>query len=282
MESSCSSMTCNYGTEFVRVDVQASGIAVVTIAKEPVNSMDLAMWVQLDRVLLALEADNSITAIVFTSGLKRDVFSAGNDLMELYAPKTSPERYATFWVAQNAFLVRLHRTRLVTVAAIRGACPAGGCAISLCSDVRLITPEGTMGLNEVQLGIPVPKFWGLLMGRVIGPKVAEDVLLSGRMVSAAEAKLLGLVDDVVPADKLIEKAVVAARRACEVPSAARAATKLLLRDDFCKAWEGFYPTEPEYGWKFLSTPSTIAVLEGAMRRLSSKGQKQITLPPSKL
>ncbi|GIL42648.1 hypothetical protein Vafri_598 [Volvox africanus] len=270
------------GSEFVRIDVQAGGIAVVTIAKEPVNSMDLAMWVQLDRVLLSLEADNSIIAVVITSGLKRDVFSAGNDLMELYAPKTTPERYANFWVAQNTFLVRLHRTRLVTIAAIRGACPAGGCAISLCSDVRLITPEGSMGLNEVQLGIPVPKFWGLLMGRVIGPKVAEDVLLSGRMVPAAEAKLLGLVDDVVAADKLIEKAVAAARRACEVPPAARAATKLLLRDDFCKAWEGFYPTEPEYGWKFLSSPSTIAVLEGAMRRLSSKGQKQIGRAPSKL
>ncbi|EFJ41714.1 hypothetical protein VOLCADRAFT_77525 [Volvox carteri f. nagariensis] len=257
-------------TNFVHVDVHPGGIALVTVAKEPVNSMDLAMWARLDQVLMELETNPAVNAVIFASGLKRDVFSAGNDLMELYAPKTTSERYARFWTTQNAFLVRLYRSRLVTIAAIRGACPAGGCAISLCSDVRLITPEGVMGLNEVQLGIPVPKFWGLLMGRVIGPKVAESVLLSGRMVPAAEAKQLGLVDSVVPADRLIEDALVAARQACKAPSAARAATKALLREEFCKAWEGFYPTEHEYGWKYLSSPSTIAVLEGAMKRLSSK------------
>ncbi|GIL99773.1 hypothetical protein Vretimale_4895 [Volvox reticuliferus] len=271
MESLDRSTLC---LKFVHVDVRPAGIAVVTIAKEPVNSMDLAMWMELDRVLVSLEANTSVAAVIFASGLKRDVFSAGNDLMELYAPKTSAERYSNFWITQNAFLVRLYRSRLATIAAIRGACPAGGCAISLCSDVRLITPEGSMGLNEVQLGIPVPKFWGLLMGRVVSPKIAQDILLSGRMVAAAEAKQLGLVDDVVSADKLMERALAAARKACEVPPAARAATKLLLREDFCKAWELFYPTEPEYGWKFLSSASTIAVLEGAMRRLSSKGQKQ--------
>ncbi|GLC38055.1 hypothetical protein PLESTB_000441900 [Pleodorina starrii] len=273
--------------KFVTVDVQSGGIAVVTMAKEPVNSMDLAMWSRLDQVLMDLEADASVHAVVFASGLKRDVFSAGNDLLELFAPKTTKERYATFWVAQNAFLARLHRSRLVTVAAIRGACPAGGCAISLCSDFRIITPEGSMGLNEVQLGIPVPKFWGLLMGRVIGPKVAEDILLSGRMLQAEEAKRLGLVDAVVPAEKLMESAVAIARRACKQPQAARAASKLLLREDFIKAWEAFYPTEAEYGWGFLSSASTIAVLGAAMQRLSSKGpakqqQQQAQSPVSKL
>ena len=244
--------------------------------------MDLAMWRGLDAALQSLEADPSVVAVVFTSGLRRDVFSAGNDLLELYAPKTSAARYAEFWVAQNAFLVRLHRSRLATVAAIRGACPAGGCAISLCSDVRIITPEGTMGLNEVQLGIPVPKFWGLLMGRVIGHKVAEGILLSGRMVGAAEAAQLGLVDDVVPAAQLMEEAMSRAAAAAKQPPAARAATKLLLREDFCKGWEAYYPTEPDFGWRFLSSPSTIKVLEGAMRRLSSNKDKQQQKPASKL
>ncbi|KAG2442408.1 hypothetical protein HXX76_002494 [Chlamydomonas incerta] len=266
---------------YIATDIKPGGIAVVTMAKEPVNSMDLAMWRGLDAALQSLEADPSVVAVVFTSGLRRDVFSAGNDLLELYAPKTTAARYAEFWVAQNAFLVRLHRSRLATVAAIRGACPAGGCAISLCSDVRVITPDGTMGLNEVQLGIPVPKFWGLLMGRVIGPKVAEGILLSGRMVGAAEAAQLGLVDGVVPAERLMEEALSRAAAAAKQPPAARAATKLLLREDFCKGWESYYPIEPDFGWRFLSSPSTIKVLEGAMRRLSSKDKPQ-QKPASKL
>ncbi|KXZ56911.1 hypothetical protein GPECTOR_1g821 [Gonium pectorale] len=262
--------TAAAATRFISVDVRQGGIAVVTLAKEPVNSMDLAAWQLLDQTLTRLEADTSINAVIFASGLKRDVFSAGNDLLELYAPKTTAARYAEFWIAQNAFLVRLHRSRLVTVAAIRGACPAGGCAISLCSDFRFMTPSGSMGLNEVQLGIPVPKFWGLLMGRVIGSKAAEDMLLSGRMASAEEAKQLGLVDGVVSAEQLLPTALAAAERACKQPPAARAATKLLLREEFCQAWEAFYPSEPEFGWRFLSDERTIAVLKGAMARLSSK------------
>ncbi|PNH09389.1 Enoyl-CoA delta isomerase 1, mitochondrial [Tetrabaena socialis] len=265
---------------YVSVETRPGGIAIVTVAKEPVNSMDLDMWMRLDQAIAGLEADPSITAVIIVSGLKKDVFSAGNDLMELYAPKTTSERYARFWVAQNAFLVRLHRSRLVTVAAIRGACPAGGCAISLCSDFRIMTPEGSMGLNEVQLGIPVPKFWGLLMGRVMGPKAAEDILLTGRMVLADEAKRVGLVDAVVPAEQLLAVALATAVQACKQPAAARAATKLLLREDFCTAWEAYFPTEPSFGWRFLSSPSTIAVLEGAMRRLSSKGGQKKPQQPA--
>ena len=55
--------------------------------------MDLSMWEQLTRVLDQLEADPTVRGVIFQSGLQRDVFTAGNDLMELYAPITSLERY---------------------------------------------------------------------------------------------------------------------------------------------------------------------------------------------
>lgn len=168
----------------VRVEVRPqAGLAFVTLAKEPVNSLDLATWQQLEAALDQLEADPSVRAVVFSSGLQRDVFSAGNDLLELYAPRTSKARYSEFWITSNRFLARLHRSRLATVAAVRGACPAGGCIISLCCDHRVMTPQGSMGLNEVLLGIPVPKYWGLLMARVIGHRAAEGLLLPGKLVS---------------------------------------------------------------------------------------------------
>ena len=71
----------------VDVDIRPGGYAVVTITKEPVNSLDLDAWVQLEQALDQLEADPSVSGVIFASGLKRDVFSAGNDIMELYAPK---------------------------------------------------------------------------------------------------------------------------------------------------------------------------------------------------
>ena len=110
---------------YLSLDRKPEGYAVLTIAREPVNSMNLELWRQLADVLEQLEADSSIRGVVFQSGLKKDVFTAGNDINELFAPKSSPERYREFWVTQNKFFARLYRSHLVTVAAIRGACPAG-------------------------------------------------------------------------------------------------------------------------------------------------------------
>lgn len=90
--------------------------------------------------------------MIFCSGLKRDIFSAGNDLGELYAKQTTKERYHEFWTAQNAFLSDVYKSPLVTVAAIRGHCPAGGCILSMCCDYRVITERGSIGLNEVSRG----------------------------------------------------------------------------------------------------------------------------------
>jgi len=67
--------------------------ALVTVAKEPVNSFDRELWAALGETLRALEADSSLRGVVLCSGLGRDVFTAGNDLKELYAPNTSAERW---------------------------------------------------------------------------------------------------------------------------------------------------------------------------------------------
>lgn len=260
------------------MDIRPGGYAVLTIKKEPVNSLDLGMWVALEAALDALEADKSVSGLILISGLQRDVFSAGNDLLELYAPKTSLERYTEFWVVSNRFLVKLYRSRLVTVAAVRGASPAGGCIMALCCDHRILTTTGTIGLNEVLLGIPVPKFWGMLMTRVLGT-AAEKVLLTGKLMTPQEAKAVGLADLLVEGhESLLPAAEKLMSQLQRLPSTSYAATKLNLRDGFCKDWEAFYPVEPSYGWSFLNQPATLKVMAGAIARLSGKK----AAPPSKL
>lgn len=78
---------------YLRVATTAAGVAVVTLAREPVNTMNLKFWQDLMATLEQLEADPKVRAVIFTSGLRRDVFTAGNDIQELYAPNTSKERY---------------------------------------------------------------------------------------------------------------------------------------------------------------------------------------------
>lgn len=75
------------------VEVKPSGVAIVTIAQEPVNTLSLDLWRGLTAVLDACEEDPKVRGIVLRSGLKKDVFTAGNDIKELYAPMSSAERY---------------------------------------------------------------------------------------------------------------------------------------------------------------------------------------------
>ena len=148
--------------------------------------------------------------------------AAGNDINELYAPRTSQEQYKRFWVLSNHFLAQVncglssvwglsstlgsaldpssstqvYRSRLATVSAIKGACPAGGCCLSLCCDTRVMTEQGHIGLNEVALGIPVPVYWARLMAAVIGQGPAERLCFSATLLSPQEALRLGMVDKV--------------------------------------------------------------------------------------
>lgn len=80
----------------VHVQKRDAGIAVVSLCKEPVNTLDMQMWKQLSGVLTELEEDASVRGVIFLSGVKRDVFTAGNDIKELYAGPgsiTSKQRY---------------------------------------------------------------------------------------------------------------------------------------------------------------------------------------------
>lgn len=193
--------------------------------------------------------------------------------MELYAPATSAARYATFWRVSNVFLARLHRSRLATVAAIRGACPAGGCCLSLCCDHRVMTSKGAIGLNEVLLGIPVPKYWGLLMARVTGLGTADKVLQRGTMLSSAEAQRVGLVDDLVDGDAaaLLSQAEAVMKNLLRVPSGARALTKLNLRGEFCAEWEAFCVQEAVGAWSMLESVPVRGAIKGYLDKLGGGG-----------
>ena len=115
--------------------------AVVWLGSEPVNSMTLELWTALSDTLDFLERDPNTSGAVFASELKKPIFTAGNDIKELHAKSTTKARYAKFWRVQTSFLCRLLRSPLATACAIRGACPAGGCAVALCCDYRVQSLE---------------------------------------------------------------------------------------------------------------------------------------------
>ena len=187
-------------TDFPKMSVThkiKQAIAYVKFAKEPVNSMDLKLWQDLDSTLTEISKDKSVRGIIFYSGLKREIFTAGNDLMELYAPKTSPERYEKFWSVSNKVLAQILGSPLVTLAAVNGSCPAGGCCLALACDFRLASEDVVLGLNETALGIAVPAVWGKLLAYTVGQGKADKMTMFAQLVPAKEALKIGLVDQIV-------------------------------------------------------------------------------------
>ena len=261
---------------WVQVDKRPQGYAIVSMCKEPANTLDLKLWQQLADTVQQLEQDKSVRGIIISSGLKRDIFSAGNDILGLYAPKTTKEAYRKFWVMQNQFLARLYRSPLITVAAIRGACPAGGCAIALCCDLRIMTDQGHIGLNEVALGISVPAMWAGLMANTIGQGKAEQMLEFAKLASPQEALQLGLIDKVVPKADLSSTAESAMQQFLKAApfDEGRQVTKNHLRKQFSLDWEAYCVPEVDGAWEQLARESTVkaiaGVLEGLARRKKSK------------
>ncbi|KAI9336233.1 hypothetical protein DFJ73DRAFT_798741 [Zopfochytrium polystomum] len=219
---------------------------------------------------------------VIESGLARDVFTAGNDITEIYPRTTTAERAQRFWTLQNTFLARLYRSRLATVAVLRGACPAGGCCLALACDYRIFlegAPRAAIGLNEPVLGIPVPEFWMELLKRTVGDRAAEQMGIVGRMVGPREALEMGLVDRVVGAeggrDGLREAALAAAAEFLKVPPRGRVITKIRSRSALADAWgdPARLAREANEKWQIVMEPEVMNAMGRYLERLSASKTK---------
>jgi methylglutaconyl-CoA hydratase len=90
------------------------------------------------------------------------------------------------------------------IAAVNGHALAGGCGIATLCDFTIAVPEAKFGYTEVKIGF-LPAIVSVFLTRQIGEKRARDLLLTGRLVDGPEAKELGLVNEIVPPDKLMER-----------------------------------------------------------------------------
>jgi enoyl-CoA hydratase/carnithine racemase len=117
-------------------------------------------------------------------------------------------------------------------AAITGHSPAGGAVLSLFCDWRVMAAGPfVIGLNEVEVGIPMPSVIAAALARLVGARHAEQLCQSGRLLSPDEALAIGLVDRVVPSDRVVSDAIDWCRRLTELPRHAFVTTRRTVRRD---------------------------------------------------
>ncbi|XP_043269980.1 enoyl-CoA delta isomerase 1, mitochondrial-like isoform X2 [Venturia canescens] len=206
-----------------------NGISIISMARAPVNSLNLALLTDLKEALITAQKENS-DGVILTSSCAT-VFSAGLDLTEMYKPNDL--RLVEFWTALQDAWIALNGLTIPTAAAINGNSPAGGCLLAMTCEHRvMVDAKFTIGLNETQLGIAAPKWFMTCMIDTIGYRQAEKALLKGKLFTPKEAIEIGLVDELAT-DKqdAIRKCQEYIESARMVPEFGRSTTKFLIRND---------------------------------------------------
>src|SRR5438876_10061655 len=185
-----------------------NGICLLTFDRPEsgANIFDAATMVDLDQQLDAIEQDDSIEGVVILSA-KKSIFIAGADLKTLLRQAQTGEMRTFIAKGQRIFNL-LAALTIPTCAAIHGACAGGGYEVALACDWRVASddPSTRIGLPETTLGL-IPA-WGGCPGlpRLIGVEKATEVILKGKLYSVRDAKQLGLIDEVVSRNQLLDAA----------------------------------------------------------------------------
>jgi enoyl-CoA hydratase/carnithine racemase len=204
------------------------------LARPPVNALDPGLIAALRAGLAAAVADGA-QAIVLSGAPGR--FSGGLDVPALLALGRSGIRDA--WDDFFGLMRDIATSPIPTVAALTGHSPAGGTVLALFTDYRVMAAGAYMvGLNEVQVGLPVPEVLVRALSYVVGPRQAERLVVPGLLLDPAEALRCGLVDEVRPLEEVVARAVEWAADLCKRPRGAMTITRGRARRPLREAFEG--------------------------------------------
>ncbi|GGJ83696.1 enoyl-CoA hydratase [Pilimelia anulata] len=213
-------MSEGFKGEFVRLEV-ADGIGTMRLDRPPMNALNTTLQEELRSAARAADAAADVRAVVVYGGGK--VFAAGADIKEMAA--MSYVDMAGRAPALSSAFDAIARIGKPVVAAITGYALGGGCELALACDWRVVAEDAKLGQPEIKLGV-IPGAGGTQrLARLVGPARAKDLILSGRMVDAAEALAIGLADRVVPAADVYAAAVELVRPYATGPAQAIRAAK---------------------------------------------------------
>ena len=192
---------------YENIQVESRGpVALITLNRpKAFNALSDDLMNELTQALDAVEADESIRAIVLTGGEK--VFAAGADIKGM-KDYSYMDAYKSNFITRN--WERASRCRKPVIAAVAGYALGGGCELAMMCDFILAADTAKFGQPEIKLGI-LPGAGGTQrLTRLVGKSKAMELCLTGRLMDAAEAERAGLVSRIVPVASLLEEALKAA------------------------------------------------------------------------
>jgi enoyl-CoA hydratase len=186
-------------------------IAILSINNPPVNVLDLETRKELLEQLKKLE-NEKIKCVVITA--KGEVFSAGADLKHLLSlsSKSEAEEYSRF---VRSFLEYVENYPKPTIGAVNGTAVGGGLELLLCLDIVIASENAKFGQTELNVGL-IPGGGGTQrLPRIVGIRGAKKMIFTGEIITAKEAYEIGLVNEVVKKESLLDEALNIGKKICE-------------------------------------------------------------------
>ncbi|MGI0048653.1 MAG: enoyl-CoA hydratase/isomerase family protein [Nitrososphaera sp.] len=182
--------------KYIQLEPQGD-IAIVRINRpEALNAMNTDVISELSKTIDIIGADNGIKVIIITGAGERS-FCAGADISYMVSIEPmQAERYAT---SAQAVINKIAALEKPVIAAVNGFALGGGCELAMACDIRIASSNAKIGQPEVTIGIP-PGWGGTQrLMRLVGPAKAKEMIFTGKMVTADEAREIGLVNKVISA-----------------------------------------------------------------------------------
>ena len=193
-------------SEFDTITVEnIERIAIVTLNRpDSLNALNAKVMAEVVSAFEAIDRDARIAVSILT-GTGR-AFAAGADIKEMQSQSFSDMYLADYFAGWDRFAA----CRKPVIAAVNGFALGGGCELAMMCDLVIASDKAKFGQPEIKLGVTPGMGGAVRMTRAIGKAKATDLILTGRMIEAAEADRVGLVSRVVPHESLIETARAAA------------------------------------------------------------------------
>ena len=177
-------------------------VATVTINRPAQrNAISFTMWGQLTELMNDLDNDRDIRCVVI-AGAGDEAFSAGADISDFEAHRSDSQRGRIYNRAVDGLLEKVAEMGTPVISMIDGFAAGGGCELAVATDLRIASENSRLGIPVARLGITIGhrEMYGLV--NLVGKGNALYILLSGRLLDAAESLRIGLVNQVVPAEQL--------------------------------------------------------------------------------
>ncbi len=216
-------------TDTILVDRDGVIATVVLNRPEKLNALTRDMWLRLGEAMAGLSADDEIRCVVLR-GAGGKAFAPGNDISEFETDRFDPASAKAYGAVMHRTLAAIRDCRHPSVALIEGICVGGGLEIASLCDIRICGASSRFGVPVNRLGLVMAHAELDSLVRLVGPGIAAEIVLEGRVFDAAEAKDKGLVTRVVADGEVEAEALGAARRiAAGAPLVARWHKQFLRR-----------------------------------------------------